>query len=159
MSFKHAGQAVAAQKGIHLGHRQRQSEDGSSTRRSLEVTPDLRVDGSKAGFGELLVDAKYKGRWDFGKQRIAEADVYEAMAFARAAKATQVVLVHPKIATATVTKTGTAGVFERVDIDELQIWGVEVEVRGIAKIGGLRAFANGLVDQLKKVHAVGKAAS
>ncbi|MEP2828218.1 MULTISPECIES: hypothetical protein [Alphaproteobacteria] len=151
------GQAVASQKGIHLGHRQRQSDDGSSIRRSFEVTPDLRVDGSKAGFGEILVDAKYKGRWDSGKQRIAEADVYEAMAFARAARASQVILVHPKIARDAVTKTGTAGVFERVDVDELQIWGIEVEVRGIAKIGGLRAFADGLVDQLRTIHALSKA--
>lgn len=149
------GQAVAAQKGIHLGHRQRQSHEGWGARRSLEVTPDLRVDGSKAGFGDLLVDAKYKGRVALGKQRIAEADVYEAMAFARAAKARQVVLVHPKIATAPLSQTGTADVFERVYVDEIQIWGVEIETRGISNTGGLRAFADGLVAHLRSIYAEG----
>lgn len=147
------GQAVAAQKGIQLGSRERQTASGWSTHRSLEVTPDLQIDGSKAGFGELVVDAKYKGRWHQGRQRIVEADLYEAMAFARAAKAKRVVLVYPKSGHSTPNGVGTSSVFERikVDADSLQVWGVEVEVRGIAKIGGLKRFAEGLVGELRTI--------
>jgi 5-methylcytosine-specific restriction endonuclease McrBC regulatory subunit McrC len=141
-------EAVVAQKGIQLGHRQWKAEGDRSSQRSLMVTPDLKIDGSKAGFGELLVDAKYKGRWHQGRQRIAEADVYEAMAFAKASKATRIVLVYPKTARAAPAPVGTTTIFERVYVDELTIWGIEAEVRGIAGKAGLKTFAAGLVDAL-----------
>lgn len=145
------GPAVAAQRGIQLGHRQRQAEDGWSTKRSLEVIPDLRVDGSKVGFGQLLIDAKYKGRWHLGRQRIVEADLYEAMAFAQADKAKQVVLVYPKSAHSIATAVGTTTVFERIEVDDLMVWGVEIETRGIANGGGLKRFAEGFLDGLRSV--------
>lgn len=144
-------QAVAAQKGIQLGHRQRKFEGDWSSQRSVVVTPDLRIDGSKAGFGELLVDAKYKGRWHQGRQRVAEADVYEAMAFAKAANANRIVLVYPKTAHAPPVPVGTAATFERVDVEGLTIWGVEVEVRGISQRAGLKTFALGLVASLASI--------
>ena len=143
--------AVAAQQGHQLGHRQRKDEGGWSPQRSLMVTPDLKVDGSKAGFGEMLVDAKYKGRWHQGRQRVAEADVYEAMAFAKAANATRIVLVYPKAASAAPMPVGTTTIFERVEVDELTIWGVQAEVRGIARKSGLRNFSAGLVEALKSI--------
>lgn len=145
------GQAVAAQKGIQLGHRQRKAEGDWSSKRTLDVTPDLKIDGSKAGFGELLIDAKYKGRWHQGRQRIVEADVYEAMAFAKAAKADRIVLVYPKSSNTASKPVGTTTVFERVEVQGLTIWGVEAEVRGIAQAGGLKAFAAGMVEALKSV--------
>lgn len=145
------GQAVAAQQGIQLGHRRRRVEGDWSSRRALDVTPDLRIDGSKAGFGELLIDAKYKGRWNQGRQRIVEADVYEAMAFATAANADQIVLVYPKSSSASPTPIGTTTVFERIEINGLLIWGVESEVRGIAQSGGLRKFAAGMVEGMRSI--------
>jgi hypothetical protein len=144
--------AIAAQKGFHLGHRQRHSEAGWGRRRAFEVTPDLAVDGRGAGFGDLLVDAKYKGRWHEGRQRIGEADIYEAMAFGRAAPADKIVLVYPKIASGSQSATGSTEVFERVDVDGLVIWGVEAEVRGISRAGGLKHFAQGLISRLRSVH-------
>lgn len=141
-------QAVASQKGILLGHRQRKTEEDWS---SLVVTPDLKIDGSKAGFGELLVDAKYKGRWHQGRQRVVEADVYEAMAFAKAANTNRIVLVYPKAASAAPMPVGTTATFERVDVEGLTIWGVEAEVRGISQKAGLKRFASGLVASLASI--------
>jgi 5-methylcytosine-specific restriction enzyme subunit McrC len=146
------GRAVAAQKSFQLGHRQRHSEAAWGRRRAFEVTPDLAVDGTGAGFGNVLIDAKYKGRWHQGRQRISEADIYEAMAFGRAARADKIVLIYPKIATGSQTATGSTEVFERVDVEGLEIWGVEAEVRGISRAGGLKHFAQGLIAGLRTVH-------
>lgn len=149
------GQAVAAQRRLRLGDRRRRSEAGWSIARPLDVVPDLWIDGADAGFGTLLVDAKYKGRWDGGRQRIEEADIYEALAFAQAGGVKKVVLVYPATATATSAPTGTARVLECVEVGEVQVWGVEVEVRGIAAAGGIRAFADGLVRRLRAIGAPG----
>lgn len=147
------GRAVAAQKGFRLGHRQRHAHAAWERRREFEVTPDLAVDGTSIGLGNVLIDAKYKGRWHQGRQRISEADIYEAMAFGRAARAQKIVLVYPRIATGLQLPTGQTEVFERVDIEGLQIWGIEAEVRGISGSGGLKRFAQGLIDGLHKLHA------
>lgn len=144
-------QAVVAQKRINLGHRQRMAEGAWTSQRPLVVTPDIWIEGSAAGFGALLVDAKYKGRWYMGQQRVAEADIYEAMAFARAADANRIVLVYPKTASAAQLPVGTTTVFECVHVDGLTIWGVEAEVRGIAGKSGLKAFATGLVESLGSI--------
>jgi 5-methylcytosine-specific restriction enzyme subunit McrC len=152
------GAAVAAQKGIKLGHRQRGSDGDWAPEKSFVVTPDLRIDGSKAGFGDMLIDAKYKGRLYQGRQRIVEADVYEAMAFAKAAKSNRVVLVYPKLALNAPVAVGTTSTFERVAVDGVAVWGVEVEVRGIAKRGGLRVFAENLVVALAAIASDGGAA-
>jgi hypothetical protein len=148
------GKTVVPQVGFQLGYRQRRSQNTWGDRRALEVTPDLKVYGAGAGFSDILIDAKYKGRLNSGKQRVAEADVYEAMAFGRAAKAKDIVLAYPKTADTAKAATGAASIFERVDVDDLRIWGVEVEVRGISRIGALRAFANGVVDQLREIHGL-----
>ncbi len=147
------GQAVAAQRGYELGHRQRQAGEVWGNRRAFAVTPDLAVDGAKAGFGKLLVDAKYKGRLHQGRQRIDEADIYEAMAFARAAHADKIVLMYPKIAIGPQKETGNTEVFERVEIEGLEIWGVESETRGVSQTSGLRKFSEGLISGLRAVSA------
>lgn len=149
------GAAVEAQKGIKLGHRQRSSDGDWSSERSFVVRPDLRIDGSKAGFGDMLLDAKYKGRLHRGRQRIVEADVYEAMAFAKAAKSNRIVLVYPKLAVGGPVPVGTTFVFERVAVDGVTVWGVEVEVRGIAQRGGLKSFAERLVAALASISVDG----
>lgn len=148
------GAAVEAQKGIKLGHRQRSADGNWSSERPFLVTPDLRIDGSKAGFGDMLIDAKYKGRLHRGLQRIVEADVYESMAFAKAAKSNQIILVYPRLAVGSPKEIGTTLVFERITIDDVIIWGVEVEVRGIAKRGGLKEFAERLCTALTKIPSI-----
>lgn len=145
--------SVAAQKGLKLGHRVRNTDTGWSYGRELFVKPDLRIDGSKAGFGDLLVDAKYKGNLVQGKQRITEADVYEAMAFAKAAQADQIVLVYPRVAVGAPGQLGETTEFEKVVVGNLTIWGVNVEVRGIARRAGLKTFADGLLAALAKIAA------
>lgn len=144
-------EAVAAQKGIQLGHRQRKVAGVWSSQSSLIVTPDVKIYGSRDGFGELLVDAKYKGRWHQGRQRVAEADVYEAMAFAKAANATRIVLLYPKTASSAPMPVGTTAAFERIDADGITIWGVEAEVCGIAGKAGLRTFAMGIMETFRKI--------
>jgi hypothetical protein len=152
LSAKLGGHAVAAQRGFILGQRHRNTEDDGPLVRSLRVTPDLQVKVLGDGFGAVLVDAKYKGRVETGRQRIGEADVYESLAFARAAKSTQVILVYPKVADgSSVSPVGTASVFERVVVDETQIWGLEIEVRGISGSGGVLKFADGLISQFRSV--------
>ncbi|WP_438851968.1 5-methylcytosine restriction system specificity protein McrC [Brevundimonas nasdae] len=146
--------SVAAQKGLQLGHRIRNTDTGWSSGRELFVKPDLRIDGSRAGFGDLLIDAKYKGNIIHGKQRIAEADVYEAMAFAKAAQADKIVLVYPRLAVDAPRPLGSTAEFEKVLVDGLTIWGVNVEVRGIARRSGLKTFADGLLAALAKIASI-----
>lgn len=144
-------EAVSAQKGHRLGNRQRQTEIGLGKIQPFMVRPDIRIDGNKAGLGDMLVDAKYIGRHEEGRQRISEADVYESIAFSRAARVERVVLVYPKIAASSSEPTGNAHIFEKVDIGDCQIWGIEVEVRGIARTGGVKAFSDGLINQLRAI--------
>lgn len=146
------GKTVDAQRGLQLGTRTRLVAGSADSSRRVSVTPDLRIDGSSLGVSDLLVDAKYKGRVDQGKQRVSEADVYEAMAFAQASGGVQkVVLVYPSTASSAVEPTGTTRAMERIDIGPLQVWGVEAEVRGISKRGGVQKFAKGVVAELQKL--------
>lgn len=150
------GRSVEAQKGFHLGHRQRRTDETWGNRRGFAVTPDLAVDGSKMGFGRLLVDAKYKGRKNQSRQAVSEADIYEALAFARASKSENVVLVYPMIANGSARSAGTTEVFERIEAEGVQIWGLEAEVRGISRNGGVRQFAQGLITGLQGISSQSK---
>lgn len=145
------GRHVTAQQGISFGNRQKHAEGSWSSNRAFNVIPDLRIDGAKKGFGNLIVDAKYKGRWDKGNQRISEADAYEAFAFAKAASAKRVVLIYPAVAAGPVSPVGTTRVLERITVDDCEIWGMDVEVRGISQSGGMKRFGEGLVGQLAKI--------
>ena len=144
-------QAVSVQKSLRLGYRKRHTEEGWGKTSPFTVTPDIRIHGSKVGVGKVLVDAKYIGRQEEGRQRVAEADVYEAISFSRAAKAEKVILVYPKIAVGSTDPTGKAHIFEKIDVADCHIWGVEVEVRGISRTGGIKAFSDGLINQLRAI--------
>ena len=78
--------------------------------------------------------------------RISEADVYEGLAFSLASSCTQVILAYPRIPLedegTSPPLPGTCSVFERVQVGETAIIGLQVEVRGISKPGALRQFAN-----------------
>lgn len=147
--------AVGAQRGLHLGTRTRLSSNGVDGARRVNVTPDILIDGSALGVSDVLVDAKYKGRVDQGRQRIAESDLYEAMAFAQAsAGVKKVVLVYPKTAGSTPLPTGSSTPLERIDVGEIEVWGVETEVRGISRAGGVKLFAAGVISQIQTIAGV-----
>jgi hypothetical protein len=78
--------------------------------------------------------------------RIEEADIYEAMAFARATGCNRVVLAYPAAPDVPLNATGICTVFERVYVEPVFIVGVQVEVRGISRTGALRAFAARLAN-------------
>ena len=101
------------------------------TRASSDVltTPDLTV---KIGSKVLLVDAKYKGRAWRPLNRIGAADLYEAFAFARAAKLDEVVLMYPRPASLPRTPLGSLSAFDEVLVESCRIVGVDVECRGIS---------------------------
>jgi len=148
------GKTVSAQRGLQLGTRTRMVSGTADAVRPVNVTPDLRIDGASLGMGDLLVDAKYKGRVDQGRQRIAESDVYEALAFAHASGGVnKVVLVYPLAGPALLQVTGTSTSIERIDIGAVEIWGIEVETRGISKRGGVQKFAKGVLATLQKIAA------
>lgn len=117
------------------------------TKRVFQVFPDVSVYcNSKISF---LVDAKYKTRITNLKGRIAEADIYEAIAFSMATGCRQVVLCYPTPAGARGgEQLGAARVFERVRTEEICVSGVEVGVQGISMLGGLSLFAQNLSRDL-----------
>ena len=94
----------------------------------------------------ILLDAKYKGHVEKGRLRISESDVYEALAFAKAAAATKVVLAYPAQPRGALQETGACTIFERVQVDAVQIVGMQIEVRGISSRGALKRFSSFLAD-------------
>lgn len=131
--------AVVPQKGFGLGTR---TKIRTGTVSKLAVFPDcvIESDGIRP---RMLLDAKYKGHVEKGQLRISEADIYEALAFARASTCNLVVLAYPALPGDTQHAVGTCTVFEKVSADAVQIVGVQVESRLISKTGALKAFSVG----------------
>jgi len=78
-----------------------------------------------------------------GRVRISEADIYEALAFARATSCETVVLAYPALPSNSQLQLGEVFLFEEVSVDKTRICGVEVEVRGISQRGELRFLVSG----------------
>lgn len=137
--------AVMPQKGFHLGTKTTFSTGKES---KLSVYPDcvLLADGSRP---TMLLDAKYKGHVEKSQLRISEADIYESLAFSRAAGCNLVVLAYPAQPNQPPRPVGTCFVFERVLVDDVHIVGIEIESRFISRKGALREFSNKLASELK----------
>lgn len=133
---------VMSQKGFLLGTKTRL---GTGAVTPVSVYPDcvIESDGLRP---RILLDAKYKGHVEKGRLRISESDVYEALAFAKAAAATKVVLAYPAQPRGALQETGACTIFERVQVDAVQIVGMQIEVRGISSRGALKRFSSFLVD-------------
>lgn len=144
---------VSSQARFELGARHKPLEGAASS--ILSVFPDCVVRG-EGGAPQFLVDAKYKGHVESGSLRIAESDIYEALAFARATGCNYVVLAYPASPSSPPSEPGSCAVFECVDVGEVRIIGIQVEVRGIAKRGALRTFSKALVDGMSKAVESGK---
>lgn len=132
--------AVMPQKGFALGSRTRVSTESTS---KMSVFPDCVVesDGTRP---RMLLDAKYKGHVEKGQLRISEADIYEALAFSRATNCNHVVLAYPSLPSDQTKPVGTCAVFEKVQVDDVRIVGVQIESRLISKVGALRTFAGNM---------------
>lgn len=132
--------AVVPQKGYGLGTKTRLPSGAAG---KLSVFPDCLIE-SDGVRPRMLLDAKYKGHVEKGQLRIAEADIYEALAFAKATGTDRVVLAYPALPSRTVQPPGTCTAFEKVEVDAIKLVGVQVESRLISKAGALRLFAANL---------------
>lgn len=142
LSFGRMG--VSSQKGFPLGSRTK-IHTGKTTK--LSVYPDFVIEASDLT-PRILLDAKYKGHIEKGEIRISEADIYESLAFSKAADCNLVVLAYPAQPDRGIQPVGICTVFERIQIDNIQIIGIQVEVRGISKRGGLSLFSHNMKASL-----------
>lgn len=136
--------AVVPQKGFPLGTKTKVSTGGVTR---ISVFPDCVIEPNGITPG-MLLDAKYKGHVEKGQLRITEADIYEALAFARASRHNLVVLAYPAQPHNSAEPVGTCTIFERVQVDAVRIVGLQIESRGISKSGALRLFASNVVSGL-----------
>lgn len=137
--------AVSPQKGFVLGSRRKFTEGARVS--AVSVFPDVVIesDGTRPKF---LLDAKYKGHVEKGVLRIAEADIYESLAFANATGCKRIVLAYPAQPILAPLPPGSCVAFERVDIDGVRIVGAQIETHAISKSGALRLFSNRLGQEL-----------
>ena len=101
--------------------------------RAVEVTPDITVE--RGGAKMLLLDAKYKTRLS-RTSRIRSTDLYESLAFMRAADARYIALLYPSSKSVEDLSTGEWRRFDRILIDEMTVDGIEVQVQGLAARDG-----------------------
>jgi hypothetical protein len=106
--------------------------------RSLTITPDITIDAT------TLIDAKYKAATKQRRTRVAEADVYEALAFMQGANARRTVLLYPRVPRGQPRiDPGTCLLFDRIEVGDKEVFGLEVECRGIG-VSGFQAFSDAL---------------
>jgi len=132
--FGYGRNVVHAQREHKLGTRQRPTFTEASP---FNVLPDLLITAES----RFILDAKYKTNSEKGKLRISESDVYEALAFSKATECESVVLAYPALPGKVQLPLGDVRLFERIDIEQTRIYGVQIEVRGISRKGGLTAFS------------------
>jgi hypothetical protein len=145
--FAFGRDVVRVQPQHQLGTRTRTPSRGAS---ALNVFPDLMITTGSSGF-RFILDAKYKSNSEKGLVRISEADVYEALAFARATTCDTVVLAYPALPSNSQLPLGQVLLFEQVSVDKTRIYGVQIEVRGISQRAGLKLFSTGLQRGLSEI--------
>jgi 5-methylcytosine-specific restriction enzyme subunit McrC len=135
--------AVVPQRGFTLGTKLKIT--GSAVK--LSVFPDcvIEAEGSRP---KMLLDAKYKGHVEKGPLRISGADIYEALAFSRAAACNLVILAYPAPPDGCMAVLGKCNVFERINIDNIQIVGIQIECRTISKRHGLEEFSRAITTTI-----------
>lgn len=139
---------VSAQKRFSLGSRVR-LRDGFV--KEVPVFPDVLIEAGD-NHPQLVFDAKYKGHVERGYLRISEADIYEALAFARASKCNNVVLAYPATVEREICRgPGECVPFEEIEVGEVRIVGVQIESRLVSKSGGLKLFSENLAHDLSEI--------
>jgi 5-methylcytosine-specific restriction enzyme subunit McrC len=122
---------VVSQKKWTLGQRGRQP---------VETTPDLSpMAGDRTDF---LLDAKYKARLG-RKLTITSADLYESLAFLRAASASHMSLLYPSTKNPSELELGEWRRFDSVDVGEVTVEGFEVQIQGLSVRGGFDSLVSG----------------
>lgn len=130
----------------HLVDDQASFQLGLRNGRALNVKPDISVMPSASA--ALLLDAKYKTRID-RSIRIVEADVYESLAFMRAAGTDTLLLLYPRQEGGPVRSAGECEIFETILVADQTILGVAVECRGVSG-QGFDAFAQRLAEFVQR---------
>jgi 5-methylcytosine-specific restriction endonuclease McrBC regulatory subunit McrC len=140
--------AISAQQGFALGTKHKLIKSMNSS--TISVVPDCVIEGDGAR-PRMLLDAKYKGHIEKGSLRITEADIYEALAFSKAAGCNHVVLAYPAQPAASVRPVGTCSAFERIEVGDVKIIGIQVETKAISKPGALKLFADTMANHLSNL--------
>lgn len=117
-------------------------------RRDVDVMPDVTI--GPPSTPKLLLDAKYKTRAD-AASRISEADLYEGLAFLRAAGGDRLVLLYPASNHdgSRPLELGELTEFERILVGPNVVHGAVVSVAGISGQSGFRTFALRLGAEIK----------
>lgn len=140
------GKNVSVQAKQNLGSRHFQARSTP-----LNVFPDVLVRiTTPGGVRQIIIDAKYKGHVERGALAVSNADIYEALAFARASSIKDIALVYPRSLNLTEplkNNVGYVGEFTKITVDDITIRAFELGVCGISKRGGLKKF----VEALSKV--------
>lgn len=103
--------------------------------------PDISV--LYASGAEYVLDAKYKTR--LGRTpSIQSADLYESLAFMRAADTKYIGLLYPSSRSIVDFPLGTCSVFDSVIVDEHHVDGIEIQIQGLAMRGGLNTLIDGV---------------
>ncbi|MGU3420823.1 5-methylcytosine restriction system specificity protein McrC [Methylobacterium sp. D54C] len=132
---------------------QREFELGSSSRpgghrRQVKVAPDLVIDGTRP----FIIDVKYKGQIRLKSSAVASADLYEALAFARATGIRHCILAYPHIQRKDRSpQVGEVRLSETIRVHDVTVAAVEVAVAGIAAPGGLSLFAQGVGTGISQI--------
>lgn len=108
--------------------------------RSVEVAPDISVELSPSA--RLLIDAKYKTRFA-RESRISSSDLYESLAFVRAAHSRYIALLYPSSRSIQDLETGGWRRFDQVQVDDVTVDAIEVQVQGLAAPGGFDLLISG----------------
>lgn len=135
---------VRAQSTYTLGEKY----DNHGKKQSIEVRPDIVIQNKKNKAIELLVDAKYKGRYNRRDFSVSNTDVYEGIAFSLATGCKKLILLYPRTDDK-VVEIGAVEVVNTVKVNDLEIIGAKVEMSGIASPGGIGKFIRNLSSEIR----------
>ncbi|MFE0315336.1 5-methylcytosine restriction system specificity protein McrC [Streptomyces albogriseolus] len=115
---------------------------GTRNSRPLKVTPDIVVGPKQTPL--VLVDAKYRTRLD-RKESVSNDDIYESLAFMRAASTDRMILLYPRPASdGEPMEVGMTKNFQTIILGEQRIEALLVECRGISASQGFETFSHNL---------------
>ncbi len=129
---------VKTQKSYTLGVKEI-INDGVRSISRVKVIPDIVVYEEIGDKPYFILDAKYKGNVDKARHGITKADLYEALAFAKAVNCNNVFLAYPSSPNRE-NHLGHIEVFEIIKQGLIKIIGIKINIKGISKINALSDF-------------------
>ena len=113
----------------------------------LRATPDMTI--VMPGGEVVIADAKYKGRQG-AELSVTSPDIYEVMAFCRAARSKRGLLLYPSpsVSESSPSFPGQVSVVERIEMEGCTIIALSVEMRGLIREGGYGSFQSRLASSL-----------